>query len=239
VWAFRPAMLYANSSVLAMPVTDEFAYSAGVQQHLHCGGVRDGDGRAALVLGVAGADDLAADGEQVLHRDADAGERRVGPGGAGHERVADDAPRRPVDGGGTAGDVRGGDAPDARSVLRSGSVGSVWSVWSAWSVAPAPELRLQSVPAAREVRRGDDQHGVVGEDPELGAADPPGSDAAAGGPEGADPVVTDEDSGGVPPDRVRPRLERRVEDGDVVGRQGGLVPVEGGTEPGRPGGLRP
>ena len=120
--------------------------------------------------GVPCADPVAAHGEQVLDRDAEAEQRTLER--ALVERVADRAPDGPVEARRATGDVGRRDAPAP--------------------VGPLPHLRLQTGAPAVVAGGRDDQPAVVGEAPRLDAVQHPGRDPAAGAAERADGVVPDQ-----------------------------------------------
>ena len=161
--------------------------------------------------GVAGADAVALDGEQVLDRDGQPRERPVPctlP-----ERIADGPPHRAVERLRAGCDVGGRDQPPA--------------------VDPLPHLRLQPGAAAGEARDRDEQRGIRRERPVLDALDHPRRHAPAHAAEGMYRVVPDEQAGGIAPHRPGAGRERGVEHVEVIGHDGAFVGVEGLAEVGR------
>ena len=161
--------------------------------------------------GHPGADAVAGDREQVLHRDATADER---PGVRAARRAAC--------------------RPRARSAGRSPGPGSRRAATS--TCQPAGPRRHTCVcwprPAGERREHGDDRGRVRVEHPDVDGRDPPLRRPAAPATERSDRVVPHEQAGRVAAERPRPVGEQRVEHRHVVRHQRALVPPERVEQPG-------
>ena len=153
---------------------------------------------------VAGADPVAGDGVEVLHRDAVAAEGAVGR--RGQQRIADHPPDPGVERRRRDSDVGGGDRPPVRRTH--------------------PQLGLLAAAAALELGDRDHQGVVVVDGLDVGLHDPPLRGTAPRTAERADHVVADEQPGRVAAQRARPGCEQPVQGREVVGHQRALVVPE-------------